>query len=301
MHAARVSAAVFRAATVVRRGWRAAGAAAALIVLAAAASAPAAAATGALPDAAVQAVPAAASAPSAAGASGAWAASAASSAASAAPAHKPLRKNVVIDGFPVPTEPEVFSGYAGAPPFTVVPRKGEILLYPCSMCHNLLPPTNTKVRKLLAIPDPKAAPHQAMLRHGGGRFWCLECHYLKDREFLRTLDNKKLSFDESPRLCGQCHGEQHRDWAFGAHGKRVAGWTGERQLYACTHCHDPHDPTVKPRAPSPPPRVRDGLLPMAHAAAASAPPGDTASRWRAATARPSTPPSGPAGASSSPR
>lgn len=212
---------------------------------------------------------AAASAPAADGAP-APAASAAS-----APTHRSLRK-VIPFGTWVPTEPEVFRGYPQALPYTVVPRKSAILLYPCNMCHNLLPPPDLRVRKLRAIPDPKAAPHQATLRHGGGRFWCNECHFVKDREFLRTLDNKKLSFDESPALCGQCHGQQHRDWAHGAHGKRVAGWTGERQLYACTHCHDPHEPKLDPRAPAPPPPLRAGLKPMPrhpHAAASSPWPG----------------------------
>jgi hypothetical protein len=129
------------------------------------------------------------------------------------------------------------------------------------MCHDARAP-DPSVRTFRTAPPPDGAPHAGTLRHGGGRFWCLDCHQAKDREWLRTLDGAKLDFDRSPILCGQCHGARYRDWAFGAHGKRVADWSGERQLYACTHCHDPHDPRVPARAPGPPPPVRAGLAPM---------------------------------------
>ena len=44
-----------------------------------------------------------------------------------------------------------------------------------------------------------------------------------------------------------------------AHGKRADSWQGERTVYGCTHCHDPHNPALAPRAPQPPPPVRIGL------------------------------------------
>lgn len=174
--------------------------------------------------------------------------------ASAVPTHRPLRDNRP-PGVPEPTDPQVFDGYAAAPAFTVVPRKGQLALYPCSQCHKVLP-LNTQPRKLVA------APHPAALQHGNGRFWCLDCHQAKDRDVLHAVGGAAIDFDRSDQLCGQCHGTRHRDWAFGAHGKRVAVWQGERQLYACTHCHDPHNPLIAPRAPSRPPPVRAGLAPM---------------------------------------
>ncbi len=169
------------------------------------------------------------------------------------PTHRPLRQNVEA-GLPEPTTPRAFDGYEGAPPFRVVPRKAELSIYPCSACHATQVP-NPKPRRL-------EAPHQAALPHGGGRFWCLECHGLKDRDNLHLLGGTKVDFDASHLVCGQCHGNRHRDWHFGAHGKRVATWTGEAERYNCTHCHDPHDPGVKPRAPGSPPPVRAGLSPM---------------------------------------
>jgi hypothetical protein len=179
-------------------------------------------------------------------------------AASAAPTHRPLRENQPPPPMDA-TEPLSFSGYPDAPAFTVVPRQPLLALYPCSQCHKLMP-VNTQPRKLVS------APHQAALDHGKGRMWCLDCHQGNDRDLLHSTRNTQFGFNESYQLCGQCHSARQRDWYFGAHGKRVAGWNGERQLYACTHCHDPHNPVLQPRAPSKPPPVRAGLTPMARVA-----------------------------------
>lgn len=177
---------------------------------------------------------------------------------------------------PPPTDPEVFNGtYPGAQPFTVVPRKGTeaLPLWPCVMCHDLRKPDPT-VRTFKTLPPPDGAPHAGRLRHGKGRMWCVDCHFLTDRQWLRTLDNKKLDFDDAPQQCGQCHSARYRDWVFGGHGKRVAGWTGERQLYSCVQCHDPHIPVLPARKPSPPPPVRAGLKPMVRTHAATQGQGD---------------------------
>lgn len=175
--------------------------------------------------------------------------------AAAALTHRPLRPQTP-QPLPQPTEPQRFGGFAAAPPFTVLPRKDHLALYPCSQCHKVLP-LNAEPRKLVA------APHPAALNHGQGRMWCLDCHLDKDRDALRSVSGERIDFDQSYLLCGQCHANRQRDWFFGGHGKRVAGWTGERELYACTFCHDPHSPLAPPRAPSPPPVVRTGLSPMA--------------------------------------
>jgi hypothetical protein len=186
-------------------------------------------------------------------------------AASAAPTHRSMRLPLPqMDALPAPTVPETFAGYQtypGAPPFSVVSRKPEVPLYPCSMCHNLQK-LNTTVRQFKVAPPPDGAPHAGVLRHGKGRMWCLDCHLAQDREWLHLQNGAKLDVDDSPQLCGQCHSARFKDWIFGGHGKRVAGWTGERQLYACTHCHDPHVPQILPRAAAKPPPVRAGLQAM---------------------------------------
>lgn len=171
------------------------------------------------------------------------------------PSHRQLRLNVVPDTPPEPTEPATFTGYTQAPPFKVVPQKDKLTFYPCTQCHKFMTP-NPQPRKL------EAAPHPAALQHGGGRIWCLNCHLIDDRDFLHTLKGQKVDFDESYLLCGQCHFNRQKDWYLGGHGKRVYNWQGERMIYSCTHCHDPHDPAVKPREPSKVPPVRAGLQRM---------------------------------------
>ncbi len=167
---------------------------------------------------------------------------------------RPLRENVPFE-MPVPIEPKVFAGYPGVPPFSVVPRVDQLTFYPCSNCHSAMKP-NPQPRKLIA------APHPAALVHGNGRFWCLTCHQLNDRDRLHTLADQPVEYDQAYLVCGQCHFNRQKDWFFGGHGKRVKNWQGERVIYNCTFCHDPHDPTLKPRAPSAPPPVRVGLKAM---------------------------------------
>ena len=175
-------------------------------------------------------------------------------AASSPYTHRPMRSNQPPAVLP-PTEPTSFTGYAAAPPFSVLPRQQLLQLYPCSQCHKLLP-VNTQPRKLVN------APHPAALQHGNGRLWCLDCHLGNDRDFLHTVGGAKVEFNQSYLVCGQCHSARQRDWYFGAHGKRVANWTGQREIYSCTHCHDPHNPTTATRLPSKAPPLRAGLTPM---------------------------------------
>jgi cytochrome c553 len=145
---------------------------------------------------------------------------------------------------PIPEDPD------GASP-KIVPRKANLVFYPCSQCHAFRA-SNPQVREL-------QAPHPFDLNHGAGRMWCLACHDETDRDQLTTLAGRRIDFDNAPVVCATCHAQRHQDWTFGAHGKRVGKWQGERVVYSCAQCHDPHDPAIKPRAPSPPPPTRIGL------------------------------------------
>jgi uncharacterized CHY-type Zn-finger protein len=167
--------------------------------------------------------------------------------------HRPLRANPPLEREPRdPTEP--FAVYPEARPFSVVPRDDALTYYPCENCHGAMPVNETR-RELLS-------PHLKTLDHGAGRIWCLECHAGENRNALHTLAGEELEFNEAYMVCGQCHYQPQKDWFFGAHGKRVGTWQGERELYNCTHCHDPHAPAVRPRAPEPPPPLRRGLEAM---------------------------------------
>ena len=141
-----------------------------------------------------------------------------------------------------------------APAFKVKLRKeSQLESYPCMDCHED-EETNLEIRELEEEHD------ELTLEHGGERFWCLTCHQPDNRDYLRSLKNNAIDFDQSYRLCGQCHFQRQKDWFFGAHGKRMGNWMGERKLYLCTECHDPHSPSIKPIKPNPPPKVRKGLV-----------------------------------------
>ncbi len=144
-----------------------------------------------------------------------------------------------------------FAGYPDAPSLSVVPRQDELRFFPCEQCHKFLE-TDPQVREL-------TSPHTNELEHGEGRLWCMNCHEGDDRDYLVTLLGERVDYDDSHLVCGGCHANRHRDWYFGAHGKRADNWQGERLVYNCTHCHDPHEPALEPRAPEPPPPVRTGL------------------------------------------
>lgn len=144
-----------------------------------------------------------------------------------------------------------FEGYPGMPALTVVPRLEEIRFFPCQNCHKFLA-GDTQVREL-------SSPHTNELEHGAGRIWCMNCHAREDRDYLVTALGEPVEYDESHLVCGGCHGNRHKDWYFGAHGKRAGNWQGERRVYSCAHCHDPHAPALEPRAPEAPPPVRAGL------------------------------------------
>ena len=75
------------------------------------------------------------------------------------------------------------------------------------------------------------------------------------RGFASTddLGEKKVSFDESYLLCGQCHGEKYRDWRAGVHGRRSGSWNGHKTYLLCAHCHNPHQPHFQPIEPKPAP------------------------------------------------
>jgi formate-dependent nitrite reductase cytochrome c552 subunit len=170
--------------------------------------------------------------------------------------HRPLRSNPPDDEAPQQPPPS-FEGYADVPEFGVVPRSEHLNFYPCEDCHAVMP-VNTTRRQLYS-------PHPGTLDHGAGRIWCLDCHAGENRNALKTLAGEEVGFDEAYQVCGQCHYQPQKDWFYGAHGKRVGNWQGERELYNCTHCHNPHDPAVRPRAPESPPPVRSGLTrPVLH-------------------------------------
>jgi formate-dependent nitrite reductase cytochrome c552 subunit len=85
--------------------------------------------------------------------------------------------------------------------------------------------------------------------HAVGRIWCFDCHDGDDRDMLRLANGELIEFEDTPTLCGQCHGDTHREWVAGVHGKRTGSWNGVKEYRVCSSCHDPHSPLFKPLKP----------------------------------------------------
>jgi hypothetical protein len=118
--------------------------------------------------------------------------------------------------------------------------------YPCSMCHEDLE-VNLQRRELEEFHD------DIVLKHDEENRWCMDCHDANNRDMLHTASGELISFEESYKLCGQCHGPKLRDWREGIHGRRTGQWNGQKEYLLCAHCHDPHSPRYKKMKPEPPP------------------------------------------------
>lgn len=138
----------------------------------------------------------------------------------------------------------------GGRPFAAAARTPHIGQYPCGACHEQ------------PVTDPGAAAPVSLrwthldvgLEHAAA-LRCATCHRYDDLGTLRLIEGEPVDFDHSYRVCAQCHAPQARDWAGGAHGKRLGGWRGERVVQNCTGCHDPHAPAFPERMPLGFPRV----------------------------------------------
>jgi hypothetical protein len=126
--------------------------------------------------------------------------------------------------------------------------------FPCGDCHEDETP-NPKVRELVDEHD--------LLKLEHGDLWCIRCHDLENREKLHLADATLVGFEESWKLCTQCHGTKLAPWRAGVHGKRTGHWRGPKEYRTCVECHDPHSPAFKPLEPKPPP-VRPGEIAVAH-------------------------------------
>jgi len=119
-------------------------------------------------------------------------------------------------------------------------------IYPCSGCHDMMP-ANPERRELTGFHT------EIVLRHDEEHRWCLDCHDAENRDQLHLASGEAVPFEESYRLCGQCHGEKYRDWRAGVHGRRTGDWNGKKTYLLCAHCHDPHQPGFEPIEPEPAP------------------------------------------------
>ncbi len=130
----------------------------------------------------------------------------------------------------------------------LVDRSDIISQYPCTNCHVSGKIVSTNISE----ENPHARIH---VKHGTKKdVTCSTCHVLSDPEKLKSLD-KPVPMLLAPKLCETCHSTQYKDWLQGAHGKRIGTWAGERVIYSCTQCHNPHDTEFKKTQPAKGPKV----------------------------------------------
>lgn len=127
-------------------------------------------------------------------------------------------------------------------------------IFPCNDCHSVIEPEPDR-RELIYNHEDIGE----IFDHDNENRWCLDCHDTDNRDFLKLASGKLLDFQESYKLCGQCHGEKLRDWKVGVHGKRTGEWNGKKEYLLCVHCHDPHTPKFKELTPEPPPVMQEHI------------------------------------------
>ena len=152
-----------------------------------------------------------------------------------------------------PTAPAVAPPAASAKPrpveefLEVPPPPFSDGIFPCSGCHSGMVPNRTR-RVLVDFHT------DIELKHDETHRWCLDCHDAANRDVLHLASGEPVPFEESYRLCGQCHGEKLRDWRAGVHGRRTGEWNGHKKYLLCANCHNPHQPRFKALAPKPAPQ-----------------------------------------------
>jgi hypothetical protein len=148
----------------------------------------------------------------------------------------------------VPAPPQAEGAPSGTEHLETPPPPFSEGVFPCTFCHDeSLKPNAT--RRTVEDHEDIVLKHFTQQQDR----WCLDCHDKDNRDVLHLASGERIPFDESYRLCGQCHGEKYRDWRVGVHGRRTGQWNGQKSYLLCVNCHSPHDPLFKPMHPKPAP------------------------------------------------
>ncbi|QQR81338.1 MAG: hypothetical protein IPJ69_04190 [Deltaproteobacteria bacterium] len=135
----------------------------------------------------------------------------------------------------------------------VYKRTSQIEMYPCAECHSSAADFNFVKRELKKEHTDILSLHPKQRVGEDANYWCHNCHNPGEYNQLRLQSGEVIGFNDSQRLCGQCHGTQLEDWKERIHGRRTGLWNGEGRVDLCTQCHNPHDPHFKSMKPLPPP------------------------------------------------
>ncbi len=137
--------------------------------------------------------------------------------------------------------------------------------FDCYACHEKgKPPTlRYDANQRLIVPKEHS---DIVMGHGeqGRNNNCFNCHDENNLELLQTRDGHFVKFQDSPQLCGSCHGPTYEDWEVGAHGRISGYWNqklGAITRLACVNCHNPHSPSFQGRKPAPGPNLLHGSAP----------------------------------------
>jgi uncharacterized CHY-type Zn-finger protein len=142
----------------------------------------------------------------------------------------------------------------------------------CSVCHPSADPAvqQNDPREIMNHQD--IISDATKLQHGRGAIWCFDCHNAANRDTLVDRRGQEVSFNESYKLCGSCHGDTYGEWRMGLHGKRTGSWKvgGEKRWWTCTECHNPHtvqEHRFNPIKPEPAPALPRGMTEQDYEAA----------------------------------
>ena len=139
----------------------------------------------------------------------------------------------------------------------LIQLKADLSDFDCYGCHEKgkPPPLRFDTNQNLIVPQEHSDIVMAHGSHGRNNN-CFNCHDEHNLLLLQTRDGRQVKLEESPPLCGSCHGPTYRDWEAGAHGRTGGFWRrqkGELRRQLCVDCHNPHSPKIGPRKPFPPP------------------------------------------------
>ncbi|MDH5380935.1 MAG: hypothetical protein OEW75_08785 [Cyclobacteriaceae bacterium] len=130
--------------------------------------------------------------------------------------------------------------------FYLPERTSEITSFPCLSCHTE-PLEDLKNKQ----ENGKQAHWDIKINHAENNVMgCITCHDQNSMDGLTAINKGKITYNESFKLCLQCHSTQYNDWLGGAHGKSLGGWVEPRIMNNCVNCHDPHSPAFEPRWPA---------------------------------------------------
>ncbi len=150
-------------------------------------------------------------------------------------------------------------------------ERADLSDFDCTGCHETGESKALKFDRAGNVIVPQE--HANIVMHHGTQNRnnnCYNCHDEKQRDRLTARDGRLLTFWESPRLCGSCHGTTYRDWENGAHGRTSGYWAkedGDKSRKVCASCHNPHSPKYAGREPLPMPHPLHPLATPDHGAA----------------------------------